>query len=281
MSQYASVTDWLGTGRTDTQAFQGAIDGMYNANGGGFVIVPPGNFFIQNLVMKGGVILQCSGQGYGGTFLQSQNEDVGVIVFDSTCSHAALRDAFVCGYTNPNATNSNAVSIAVNAPVHISNCRIWGGNSALFNNGVDGQIENCFISGWKFASLVSNGANWYKRCKFDTSGQHCQYGFYQGTPLPGGGVMENHFEQCDFSGDYAASIGIYDGGSGTAYSVFNSCVISSPVLLRQAGHTTFSSCAFGSANFSQASGTCSIVACKAYPAMSAPGAVKSGNVNIT
>jgi hypothetical protein len=280
MGEFADVTTWLGTnGLTTTQAFQAAVDYMYATYGGGFVFVPPGNFLIQNLIIKGGVILQGSGHGLGGTFLQSQNQDTGVIQFDLSCNGAGMRDVFACGYTNAAATNP-AVFISENCPVFISNCQIWGGGSALFTKGVDGVVENSFISGWSFASLLSNGANWYKRCKFDTAGQHCSSGFYQGTPLPIGGMMENHFDQCDFSGDYAASINIVDGATESALSMFTGCVFSCPVSISGARHTSFVACEFGN-SFSQTSGTCAIVGSWCGGSMSAPNAVKAANINIS
>lgn len=268
-TEYADVTTWLSLpGYTNTQAFQAAIDYMYSNYGGGFVFVPPGTYHISGLVIKGGVILQ--GSGYN-SVLQDQNNDTTVISFDSTCTDAALRDFFIVGYTNAAATQ-NTVTVAVNVPVHIRNCRIWGGMTALFNDGVDGTVEDCFISGWKFGSLVSNGANWYRRVKFDVY-TPCSYGFYQGTPLPGLGVMENHFDQCDFSGSYSASIGIFDGGTQSAISVFTGCVFSAPIVISQSRFANFTACEFGSGSFSHSSGGASVIGSMAMSSVTFPATV--------
>lgn len=277
-TEYADVSTWLSQpGYTPTQAFQAAIDYMYNNYGGGFVFVPPGNYNVSGLVIKGGVILQ--GSGYN-CMLQDQNHDTTVISFDSTCTDAELRNFFIVGYTNSAATQ-NTVTVAYNVPAKIRNCRIWGGASALFNDGVDGTIEDCFISGWKFASLVSNGANWYRRVKFDVYSP-CSYGFYQGTPLAGLGVMENHFDQCDFSGTYSASIGIFDGNTASAISIFTGCVFSAPIVIVQSRFAGFTSCEFGSSNFTHGSGAASVVGCYGMSPLAFPASVvKAGNVNIS
>jgi hypothetical protein len=268
------------TAATDSApAIQAAIDWLSTNYGGGKLWLPrPGSYKVSStLVLKGGVELL--GHSRELTSI-TVDHDIGVLNFDASCRYAAVRDIFLTGFTSAS-SGSNAVSVAVGVPVNISRCKIWGGSSALWNRGIDGTIENCFISGWGLASILSNGANWYKRVKADTSGQPCQNGFYQGTPLPGLGVMENHFEQCDFSGQYTNSVYIGDGGTQTAYSAFSLCVFSAPIRMIGAKHTAFDNCAIGSPTFQLSSGTCNIVGSYGYSAMSVPGASKAGNTNIS
>lgn len=262
------------------QQIQDAIDYMAATYAGGKLWLPrSGPYKIsKTVVLKEAVELQ--GHGRLTTSLVVGSNDIGVLIFDASCKHAAARDLFLGGKMDA-AAQSNAVSIAVNAPVKIERCYIWGGNTALFNQGVDGIIEDCFIAGWGFGSIVSNGANWYRRVKADTAATPCANGFYQGTPLPGLGVMENHFEQCDFSGQYANSVFIADNNSHTAYTAFSLCVFSSPIKIIGAKHTAFDNCAIGSSTFQLSSGTSSIVGCYGYSAMSVPGASKAGNINIS
>lgn len=268
-----------GSGQTDSSAtVQSAIDYMANSYGGGEIIIPPGNYLAKTgVTLKRQVYLRGSGRSC--TALQCQNFDSSIITFDAACDYAGFSDLFVIGYTNSAAT-TNAVIVPPNVPVNLRRSKIWGGSSALWNRGVDGEIEDCFILGWNLASLISNGANWYKRCKFDTSGNQVQYAFFQGTP-EASNVMENHFDQCDFSGNYQYSIEVNDGGTNTAISVFTGCVISAPIALTQARSTLFSACELGSSSFNSGNGSVSIVGSVAFSPLSVPAASKAGNINIS
>lgn len=262
------------------QAIQDAIDFMATTYGSGKIWLPqPGGYKTSAmLTIKNGV--QLIGHGRAGTMLSATN-DTGVLYFDGSANYAGVYDLFIVG-TQSAASGSNTITVADNAPVNLARCTIWGGNSALLNKGIDGTIEDCYIGGWKFASVVSNGANWYKRVKIDTAGVPCGHAFYQGTPVPGkAGAMENSFDECDFSGEYSSSLTIADGNTNTAYSSFTNCIFSSSINLQQARHTQFGNCAFGSAAFNRSGGTCNIVGSYAYAPISAPGASKAGNTNIS
>lgn len=256
---------------------QTAIDYLANTYSGGILFVPPGVYLIRNTVtIKKSVIVQGSGNA---TLLQSQS-DVHVMAFDDSCDWAGLRDCVVIGYANPNAT-TNVVTVAFNRPVFIRNCTIWGGVSALLNEGIDGSVEDCYITGWGFACLTSNGANWYRRCKFDADpGSVCQWSYYQGATVPGQSSAENHFEQCDFSGPWAqGSIAIEDAAK-QAITVFDGCVMSNRCTIGGANWTSFVGCEFGGP-VQVGSGTCSIVGSYAFTPFSVANASKAGNVNIT
>lgn len=275
------------TGATDsatknTEIIQSAIDSIFNNYGGGYLWLPrPGNYQSNGLIMKGSITLR--GHGPRNTLLGSVANNVNQIIFDTSVQQGGLRDLFIAGQQSATST-SNAVTVQDNVPVIIRDCYIWGGSSALYTRGIDGTIENCFILGWGFANIVSNGANWFKRVKADTSGNPVQHGFYQGTPVPvgpPGSVMENHFEQCDFSGNFQKSVSIIDGNTHTAISVFEGCVFNSPIDLSQAMHTSFIGCEFGAGDFNPGNGTLSIVgSVKLGARLSISSGEKAGNVNI-
>jgi hypothetical protein len=271
------------TAATDSsQAIQSAIDWLYNQYGGGKLWFPqPGNYYAHDLIGRGAV--KMLGHGRGCTMLQCQNLDRPVLTLDATGNYGGFADLFVCGYTNAAAVN-NAVSVMDNVPVEIENSNIWGGNSALFTKGVDGRYRNLFVSGWGFANIVSNGANWFDNVKSDTGGNSPMWGFYQGTPVFAG-TKENTFSLCDFSGEFSrGSIGIYDGGTHTAFTRMLGCITSAPVLLGQAEHTEFTNHRFGSSVLSRGPGTLGIAGSYASPAISglgASGAVLSGNTGIS
>lgn len=266
------------SGATDsTAAIQAAVDWLYNTYGGGSLWLLPGNYQCRNLTLRGGVKLR--GHGRACTTLQSQNADFAVINLDGTVNYGGFEGLFVVGYTNAAAT-TNAVNVAANVPAVIEDCNIWGGASALNTSGCDGRYRNLFVSGWSFANIVSNGANWFDNVKADTGGNRPLWGFYQGVPaLPG--VMENTFSMCDFSGDFArGSISIQDGGTQTALTRFMGCVASGYVELGGAKHTIFVAQEFGSPAFAHNSGTLDVAASYGFMPMVVNGSV-AANTNIS
>jgi len=184
------------------------------------------------------------GSGQAVTVIEVET-DSAVVTFDAaTCNHSAIKDLSLFGYQSA-ASTSNAVNVGNNCPVILRDDTIWFGASAIYNNGVDSLIENCFLSGY-VAAVTSQGANWYVRDKLDTTGSFpSTYAFLQGVPFTGASSEENHFVRCDFSGDYMYSVAIQDGTNG-AITVFDSSVFSSPILVSGAKWTSFSNAEIGS-----------------------------------
>jgi len=281
----ANVKDFgaVGNGVTnDTAAIQAAIDYMNTTYSGGIVFVPAGNYYVPGgLILKGGVELV--GEGRGSTTIQAQTVDVTVITFDATSNYAALRNLFIVGYTNA-AAITNAVFVANNAAVIMKDCNIWGGACAVYTEGIDGYMENCFVAGWAVACVFSRGANWYVRCKFNTAGVACTHAVYQGLPIIALAVMKNNFVGCDFSGSFTNSFTVVDGSNLSAITLFATCVFGTTITLTNQIFTGFSSCSFGG-NLNKAAGGCSVVGSYALIgrvfSVTAPGAALAGNVNIT
>ena len=280
----ANVKDFgaVGNGVTnDTAAIQAAIDYMNTTYSGGIVFVPAGNYYVPGgLTLKGGVELV--GEGRGSTTIQAQAVDVTVITFDATSNYAALRNLFISGYQNAAAT-TNAVSVANNVAVIMKDCNIWGGASAVYTEGIDGYMENCFVAGWAFACVSSRGANWYVRCKFDTAGVAVTHSVYQGAPIIALAIMENNFVGCDFSGSFTNSFTVVDGSNVSAVTLFATCVFGTTITLTTQRFSGFSSCSFGG-DLNKAAGSCSVVGSYAITgrvfSTTAPGAQLAGNVNI-
>ena len=281
----ANVKDYgaIGNGvANDTAAIQAAINYMDTTYSGGIVFVPAGNYYVPGgLTLKGGVELV--GEGRGSTTIQAQTVDVTVITFDATSNYAALRNLFISGYQNAAAT-TNAVSVANNVAVIMKDCNIWGGASAVYTEGIDGYMENCFVAGWAFACVSSRGANWYVRCKFDTAGAACTHSVYQGLPVVALAIIENNFVACDFSGSFTNSFTVSDGSNTSAITLFATCVFGTTITLTNQRFTGFSSCSFGG-DLNKAAGSCSVVGSYAITgrvfSVTAPGAALAGNVNIT
>lgn len=275
------IVTWLvdQSGVNDSSAIiQSAIDHLYNTFGGGKLFVPTGNFRAQNLTMRGGVTLIGGSRRHSSIFTPN---DATIFAFDATCSYAGFSDLFVAGYAGENPAQ-NLVYIAPGAPVTLRRSNIWGGNAALFTQGVDGVVEDCYIKGYGLASILSTGANWYRRVKIDTdAGNPCVNGFYQGAPFAGlSGVAENHLDQCDLSGDYHSSLTVQDDGAHSAVTILTGCVTSRAVNLGSAKFTSFVGHEFG-AEVNSGVGSVSITGSVALIPLNVPGAVKAGNVGIT
>ena len=147
-------------------------------------------------------------------------DDETALNFDTSASHAALRNLTIYGYQNSAAT-ADAVIVDYGADVDMTNVTIWGGNWALYNGGVDGTLLNCFISGWgtNGGAVLSEGTNWYIRDKLDTTGQSTGYAFYQNGYFTTGS-SEDHIIESDLSGAYISSLLV--GSSNSILTITNS-----------------------------------------------------------
>jgi hypothetical protein len=228
---------------TNTAAIQAAIDWANTNHGGGYALVPPGNFQTNaaGLTLKGGVILMGSGQN--ACLINGAGQDTTVITCDSTCNFAELRDISVNGYLSTLATN-NAVVIVTNAVVNMRNVRIAGGNYGLTNAGNSGRLYNVSVIGFNSGNVYSSGSNWYTDCQFDSGGLTTTYGFYRGTPAYVGAV-EDQIVDCDFSGNYTYSFYANDGTAHQAKTKLLGCILSSPIAVLNHNWTAFIGCEFG------------------------------------
>lgn len=264
---------------------QAAIDEVYSKYGGGPLWLPRnGNYKCgSGLTLRGGVNLV--GHGKDQCMLNFQGVDVDAITLDSTCKYAGARDLSIQGYQGASPTKST-VLVAAGVPAIFQRCLIWGGLTALNVNGVDSTFEDCFINPKEgvanSAGVLSGGANWYKRCKIDTAGGGSVTDAFRQTARAAGltGVMENHFEQCDFSGPFTRSRNINDGGENSAITIFDGCVISSPIVISNHRASIFMGNEFGSTSFSTPGNT-SLVGNYAFSAMTVANASKAGNINIS
>lgn len=281
---WADVTAWGavsgGSATTNATAIQAAIDYMNSTYAGGIVFVPPGNYSTDaTLTIKGGVRLV--GASRSGTTIGNIATDTTVIAFDTSCSYAAIEGLFIVGYLHSSAANP-CVTVGLNIPVVMKDCFIWGGLAGVYTQGVDGYMENCFVNGYTYA-VLSAGANWFVRCKFDTalgSNVHC---FYQAAASGATGVVENHLTQCDLSGSYTDSY-LCNDGSASPQSIthFDGCVFSAPISILRSKVTLFTGCELGSATLS-VNGAVAISGSYAFTAinLAGTGAQVAGCVNIT
>lgn len=251
------LAKWFGVvgdnSTNDAPAIQAAIDLMYAIYGRGKVLLPGRISKVTSTVtIKGGVRLV--GTGRDATYISAFVTNINPVKFDSTCVRGcSLEDLTVTGYFNANVAlvTTNTVEIDLNVPANISNCNLWYGHAGLFTKGIDGYVEDCWIMGC-VDGLVSNGANWYTRCIFDTQGSFgsLNNAYTQGTSIVGMTSQENHFVQCDFSGPFAKAVDINGHNTGLfTITMFEHCVFSSPINILTAYFTSFSSCEFGSSSF--------------------------------
>jgi hypothetical protein len=275
---YKIVTDYgadPSAAGDSTTAIQAAID-----DADGLVFFPAGNYTVTSTItVPNGITLV--GAGVHVTLVSGQSADFTVFDFEAD---GGMRDLFVAGYTNASAT-TYAVDTAVNAKIFFRDCYIWGGLYAVRMRGVDGCLDNCFISGWATAGghLYSTGAaaNWYIRCKFDDSGSAVNFGVGMDGAT---GTVENHFDLCDFSGSFvSASLAIDDGDKSHAITGFSHCVFSSPVILTNAKATMFSVCEFGDDITVSNDSVTNIVGCYSFSAQTPAGAntAMAANFNIS
>lgn len=227
----------------DWDRIQAALHDVAN---GGKLIIPGMSRVSQQTVISKSITLE----GYGVLSGLNSQSDINVLDFQAgpdmdTCF---IEKMSIYGGQNANAQH-NVVAIEKNQCVHMRDLRVWGGFSALYDLGVDGRRYNCFFSGaaTNGGAVTSQGANWWDCVKMDQAFGRQAWAFLQGGPPTGGsGVLENHFDMCDFSGDYDNSLLIDDGGTQTAVSGFTHSVFSSPITIARARWTGFSgTCEFG------------------------------------
>jgi hypothetical protein len=258
-SPWADVKAWgaVGDGSANDQpAIQAAINYLIANFGGGTVFFPPGNYRITSTIMvpgsanlTGAVILEGCGQRVSHI---TAITDITLVQLGDINSngYCGIKNMSLFGYQNAAAT-ANAVYIYTNIPAIIRDVTIFGGNFALQNDGCDSCIENVYLNGWgpNGGGIKSFGANWYIRVKSDSGPQAVGFAFLQGAFSLGAGVAENHFTQCDFSGNHTYSIYIDDGAEQSSTAIFEGCVMSGPTLINSAKWTCFSACEFGNAAF--------------------------------
>ncbi len=277
VSAYGTVSD----GVTDNSvAFQKAIDYMANTYSGGHVLISPGNYCLHHgIVIKNSV--QLVGSGIGCTLLHSKQHDINTVTFDGSCFQASLSNIFVCGYEGPN-PQTNCITVARNVPVIIRDVYAWNGYNGIYTQGIDGLYDNIFAAG-QICGIASNGANWYRRVKMDQldAGKPSSWGFLHGSIFEGE-IMENDFEQCDFSGPFSYSIFIDDSTvAPQAKMTFGAgCVFSQRIHVGKAQWTGWNNCEFSGAAFDNGS-PATITGCKSFRPITVANAVKAANINIT
>ena len=202
----------------DYPALSCQISYMGSTYAGGLVYLPCGNYNLNGhtLSVLPGVILQ--GESRACTIVKNTT-DVTVIAFPISAGgndYNGFRDLTVEGNLTPGATQ-DVVTIGNNSATFLRDFSIYGGHYALNNCGVDGTVENGYVSGYS-GGLHSCGANWYLRVKFDGPygiGVATTYAYFQAQPFAGATSAENHFVMCDFSGTWTDSVDIADTTSAT------------------------------------------------------------------
>jgi hypothetical protein len=286
---WADVVAWGAdpTGSTDSgTAIQNAINHLV-AFGGGIVFFPPGAYksTAATITVKSGVRLIGASRNSVSLGTGATSAFAGPILsFDSTCTYAGAEHMFIQGYFG-GSPSQPTVSVAANVPVILKDLYLWGGTYGLQTAGVDGFYENIFPEGYT-ANITSTGANWYVRCKVDTGaipGSTPSNGFTQ-LNSGGSGVAENHFLQCDFSGNYTNSITINDTSGTQAITTFEGCVFSSPIIITNGRVQMFSACEIGSTTFTVGTNPCVVTGCASTSTaitISGAGKVVAGNYNIS
>ncbi len=288
---WADVRAWgaVADGVTDDgPAIQAAINYVYSNYVGGIVFIPQGNYKIATTItIKGDVrvIGACRIQ----TILNGSASNITVVTFDSTTTNGScLSDCFVLGYKNANVSLVTAptISIATNSPANLYRVHAWQGWAGLQTNGNDGFYQDCFIAGLVY-DVFSSGSNWYSRCKFDGIGFNPTAIFLQAPPPAGYTVIENKFDQCDFTDSGAIQSINWNGGTGASYySAFNLCVLAQQCIINYGTWASFIGCAFGT-NFAlngSTGGNVCVVGCTSVgPSLSFSGAgfLKAANSGIT
>lgn len=275
-------------GIDDMAAIQCQINYMEANFGGGILHFPAGLYEVSaTIYIPGAEILR--GVGPYTTTIQTLGlSDIKAIRF--TGGHntfGGLEKIKILCSQSVEATAS-CVHVSHNTPVVMSDFHIWGGVHALLQDGVDGYHENGIVAAAarNGVNLFSRGANWYHRVKFNPyAGQTVAYAYAQNTwsQTPNNGVQENHFTQCDFSGNFDYAIAIYDGGTDQAIAVFDSSVIAGATYIWASKATIFSATEFGS-SYVYSNSPISITGSYAFSptAVGGPGLKScSGNIQIS
>jgi len=131
--------------------------------------------------------VRLTGSGRDVSYNSSFVANVSTVTFGSSCLRGcSLEHLTVQGCFNSNVSlvTTNALTVAQNIPVN--------------NSWIMGVVNG----------IVSNGANWYGRCVFDTQGSmpSLNVGFVQGAAYAGATSLENSFVQCDFTGPFTEAI---------------------------------------------------------------------------
>lgn len=205
----------------------------------------------------------------------------GKISFESDSIYSSLESLRLVGPTDP---KYNAIHVPKGCVGHIfRDLVVSGGYSALYIKGTDCLLSNCFLGDiLGRAVILSNGANWYERCKIDSyiESKECT-AFLQGDSIDPMMLQENHFTDCDFSGPYSESIQIKDYYK-LAISVFNGCIFSAPVKIDGAKWTAFSTCEFGANINNYDSSACTVSSSFGVVPVKAIGNIlKANNINIS
>lgn len=253
-----SCTAAVGDGSTvDTAAIQCHINYMSANFGGGVVFFPPGTYLVAagGFTVPAGVWLV----GVGPASAIVVNTDSRIMSFQisgTTCPvgnhYGGVEKIDIFGYANAAATQ-DTVYVGDNCNVTIRDTKIWYGANALKMRGVDSHIFTSFIWGYQSA-ITSNGANWYIRVKIDAPIAHTStYAFIQGQAYPGGGVMENTFVACDFSGLYTYSVNIQDTNNSSITKFFGG-IFSAPIVIVNASTVVMVGGELGSATLTVGAG---------------------------
>jgi len=243
------------------------------------VRVPPGNYCLHNgIIIKNSV--QLIGSGIGCTLLHSKQYNVNTVTFDASCFQASIEKMLVCGYEGPD-PQTNTITVARNVSILIRDVYAWMGYSGIYTQGCDCTFDNLFVAG-QICGVASNGASWYRRVKIDSlyPGKPSTWGLLHGSIFEGQ-IMENDFEQCDFSGDYTYSVFIDDSTSQpqAKFTFGTGCVLSSRVHVGKAQWTGWNNVEFSGVGFDNGS-PATIVGCKSFAPMTVANAVLAGNINI-
>jgi hypothetical protein len=280
----------VGDGNTDDSA---AIQNAFNAalaNGGGKVYTgfnSAKTFFIpEGIVIPTDVIFEGDGQQvtvFTSTNKSGASSNTNTVQFAPNSLYSGIKNCGIFGYQGPNPeTNSLTVSLGCVGCL-VRDVTAFYGFSAIFTEGIDCYFENVF-AGYSTGSaqVTSNGANWWHRVKFDSEGDTANCGFLQGSPVSGQALSENHFTQCDFTGNYTSSVEIEDGNNTAAVTFFNGCVFSSPIKIIQHRTTGFSGCEFGSSINNSSPNLITIVGSYAFQSIAVSGShISAGNINIS
>lgn len=274
----------VGDGTTnDKVAIQCQIDYMNATYGGGMVLFCNAAFKVSSTVTwKPGIILQ--GCGQRSSSITSAGADITILTTAGAGNDFMyLNDLTIIGNTTAGATQ---VLVTADGVTNMNNCSLTGGFYALQMAGSDGTIFNCFIQGTASAggNAVSNGSNWYIRVKFDDSGQSHLYGFWQQWDGISS-VSENHFEQCDFTGNFTTAAVKISGGSNVHIMVFSGSVFSPAggafaIENDQARFVSITGGEIG-ADISVNAIPTTITGSYGFTGIAASGAVCAANVNVT
>jgi hypothetical protein len=284
----------VGNGATDdAPAISCQIAYLNSTYAGGTVFFPAGVYAVVGGVnVLPGVWLV--GTGVASSVIKTL-ADAAVVTFTGTGSggtcpqgnhNGGMEKMAVYGATSASATMPT-VTVKDLCNVTIRDARILYGGYGLWNDGADTSVSESFIWGY-ISALISHGANWYYRVKFDQPGPDTAYNAYQQGPnVPGlaGVPAQNSFVMCDFSGAYRTSSVYIDDSTDTSVTKFVASVFSSPIYSMHSRMVIMMGAELGSPTFVVNDGNLSIVGSYAYPATGITvtgGAAKScaGNTGI-